>query len=485
MSSKTLVSLVKASFRSKGATVVSDLSLGIKSDHAWIIAGPAHTRSTVLEAIRGNLPIESGSISHPFLHKETWPSSVIKLLNSDEQAVGGAAYFSERYHSRREDDYTLRNWLERASRQSDGSVIEVAARMDLTEKLDSSMMNLSNGQSKRAKIARALLSRPQVLLLDEPYVGLDVESRAKMEQMLGTFVSQQSPSVVLALRALDALPPWATHLLWLDEHGRTRHVGPIQSVDKEYKAALEQRRASITGTQGTHAIRSSGEVLVELKHVNLAYWNRPVLQDINWTIRAGEKWRLSGPNGSGKTSILSLITGDHPKIYANQVELFGRRRDSKDGRSIFEIQADMGHTSPEIHKHFPLFRTGSQCIASGFSEHMHPPRRLTHSQQESIDDLVRRFQVDMYALKPMSQLTTALQRLFLLLRALVKRPKLLILDEPFGYMDEVMIMRAKQYIDEHVGSDQALIIISHHDEEVPTSVNRQFALRSGRSEAML
>lgn len=490
MSARTLVSFINASFRHpRGSSCsIPNLSFSIESNHAWVIAGPAYARSTVLEAIRGNLPVDSGTIEHPFLRREVWPTEVIKLLSSDENAAaGGAAYFSERYHARREDDdYTLKNWLIGGSKSASSSsssssmmVQEVTTRLDLVDKLESSMMNLSNGQNKRAKIAKTLLSRPRVLLLDEPYVGLDVSSRQKLEDMLGNFVKTEEPSVILSLRALDKLPSWTTHLLWLQDNGTTRYVGPIKDIEDEFKLELQKKDSSVRA-QSSHVKDNDSKVLVDLDNVNLSYWGKPVLQDINWTIRAGDKWRLSGPNGSGKTSILALITGDHPKIYANKVTLFGARRDSKDTRSIFEIQAHMGHTSPEIHKHFPKFRSGRECIASGFSESMQPPRSLSHDQEHEIEKLVKYFAVEEHVSSPMAHLTPGLQRLFLLLRAFVKRPKLLVLDEPFGFMDDIMIVRAKQYIDEEVPGTQAVVMISHHDEEVPSSVNRQLLLSDGR-----
>lgn len=498
MASKTLINVTNASLRRSrdSPIVIEKLSLRINAGNAYVICGPINSgKSTILDAIRGHLPVHAGSLTYPFLNKTVWPSEVIKLLSSTETASGGAAYYSERYHSRREDDYTLRTWLNTFASGRGANIPsmkdliqETSEKLDLVDYLDRSMMNLSNGQAKRANIAKVLLSRPRVLLLDEPYIGLDVDARKRLSEMLGRFVATQSPNIVLALRPVDDLPSWATHMLWLNADGTTRYVGTIKDILHEYELEQEQKRRAIKGQQQERQEvhnSTTGETLVELNNVGINYSGKSVLEEITWQIRAGEKWRLSGPNGSGKTTLLSLITGDHPKIYANQVHLFGQRRNHKDGRSIFEIQKEMGHTSPEIHKHYPRFRTGAECIASGFSENFHPPRSLTATQEAGIDAMVEYFDVQRHVSVPLSDMAPPLQRLFLLLRALVKRPKLLILDEPFAGMDESFIMRAKQYIDSEVGAEQAVVFVSHYDDEVPASVRRHLALKSGRIDELL
>lgn len=500
MPPKTLVSFVGASIARPGHSgpVVKNLSLRINSRDAWVITGPLGSgKTTILDAIRGQIPVgESGSLTYPFLEQKLWPSDVIKILDSRVTATGGSAYYSERYHSRREDKSTLRHWLTKdddASLAEEGGgmeVVKLARQLDLQDLLDSSTMNLSNGQSKRATIARSLLSRPRVLLLDEPFVGLDVGARENLVRLIGELISRQSgPDIIMALRPLDDVPGWATHILWMNQDGTTRYAGPAQPTLPEYERELATSRDSIKQeserfktSQKVGGGRLDGSTLVKLVNVNVAYWGNKVLQDVSWTIHAGEKWLLSGSNGSGKTTLLAMILGDHPKIYANEVYLFGKRRGSKDTRPVFELQAEMGHSSPELHKHFPLYRTARACLASAFAEAFHPPpssSHLTSHQQRLIDDIARYFGVTHDLDRVMSTLSPASQRLFLLMRALVKKPKLVILDEPFAGMDGTMIRRAKRYIDHEITPDQALVFVTHYEDEVPASVTRTIKLDKG------
>lgn len=451
----------------------------------------------------------AGSLEHPFLEKKVWPSEVIKILHSRVTVTGNSAYYSERYHSRREDDETLRRWLAsdlrtESGRGSDdgedggnGEIERVARELDLVDLLDASTMNLSNGQTKRATIAKALLARPRVLLLDEPYVGLDKGARRNLDAVLAGLIGAGRTRIVLALRPLDEIPGWATHVLWLRGDGTTRYVGPAETILPDFEADLCEKRARIKNERTRHhggdATEEGGggggslaPPLVELKSVDVSYWGKPVLQSVSWTIRPGESWLVQGSNGSGKTTLLAMILGDHPKSYANEIHLFGKRRGVGDGRSVGEVQAEMGHTSPELHRHFPRHRTGRECVASAFGETLQPPKTpLTGDQVRKLEEVVAWFGVTAGQLdRRIGDHAPAMQRLFLLLRALVKKPKLLILDEPFAGMDEGMIARAKAYLDaSHADPErqgQAVLFVTHYEDEVPASVDRILVLDKGR-----
>ncbi|CCG81244.1 Uncharacterized ABC transporter ATP-binding protein C323.04 [Taphrina deformans PYCC 5710] len=482
--SKTIVAFANAFIKHSVTSdpVVQALTLRIEPEHAWIITGPLGSgKTTILDTIRGKNWVDPKSVQHPFLQKKLWPTDVIKMLDSRVTTTGGSAYYSERYHSRREDDSSLREWLSmgRKAENTDELVMDAAQRLGLVELLDASTMNLSNGQSKRATIARVLLDEPEVLLLDEPYVGLDVRARENLNNVLGHLHKSGDTKLVLAIRPMDKIPPWATHVLWMNSDGTTRYVGPAPEILPELEADLSTRVAHIKAEQEAYG-SGTGEVLVDLKNVNVAYWGKDVLKQVDWTIRAGEKWLLSGSNGSGKTTLLAMILGDHPKAYANEIYLFGRRRSTRDGRSVFELQREMGHTSPELHKHFPLYRTAKQCIQSAFGESFHPPRQLDASQTQKVNDVVAYFNLEQHLDSKMSDLSPALQRLFLLVRALVKKPKIVVLDEPFAGMDDSMIHRAKMYINEEVKGDQAVLFVTHYEDEVPASVTRVLTLDKGR-----
>jgi molybdate transport system ATP-binding protein len=219
------------------------------------------------------------------------------------------------------------------------------------------------------------------------------------------------------------------------------------------------------------------EPIVELRNVNVSYGGRPILQDINWTVRAGERWAVLGPNGSGKTTLLSLLCGDHPQAYSNDVRLFGRRRGS--GESIWDIKRQVGLVSPELHLYFTEPLTAARTAATGFFDVL-AWRPTTPEQDTIVAELFDHFGIARLAERPFARLSTGEQRLVLFVRALVKAPPLLILDEPFQALDAAAIERAREWLDRRLRPEQTLLFVTHEPSELPPTVDRRLRLEGGR-----
>ncbi len=211
--------------------------------------------------------------------------------------------------------------------------------------------------------------------------------------------------------------------------------------------------------------------------MNVSYGERAILRDVSWTVRAGERWAVLGPNGSGKTTLLSLLCGDHPQAYANDLWLFGRKRGS--GESIWDIKRHIGLVSPELHLYFSEPLTAFQTAATGFFDVL-ARRPTTLAQDALVRSLFDEFGLTDLGERPFARLSLGEQRLVLLLRALVKRPPLLILDEPFQAIDTRLTARVRDWLDHRLGPDQTLLFVSHHIEEIPRTVDRRLRLAAGR-----
>jgi molybdate transport system ATP-binding protein len=214
-----------------------------------------------------------------------------------------------------------------------------------------------------------------------------------------------------------------------------------------------------------------------MHHVTVAYDNRPILDDVSWVVHAGERWAVVGPNGSGKTTLLSLVCGDHPQAYSNDVRLFGQRRGT--GESIWDVKRRIGLVSPELHLYFTEPLSAWETAATGFFDVL-ARRRTTPEQDATLRELFAEFSIAELAERPFARLSTGEQRLVLLVRALVKRPPLLVLDEPFQGLDEQMIERARDWLDERLQPEQTLVFVSHYEEEIPRTVTRRLRLHAGR-----
>lgn len=354
----------------------------------------------------------------------------------------------------------------------DNKLRKTSEALGVDKLLDGSLMNLSNGQQRRARIVKALLHDPEMLLLDEPYssspivylslllVGLDISSRKTLSTLLSALAQTASPRILLALREQDHIPSFVTHILHINSSNEILHNGTKSSISIVPESAPPDD--VLSEIKSRNIKKSTNPILVDMKDVNISYWGKPVLRTVNWTIREGDHWLLLGPNGSGKTTLLSLLTGDNPKSFSQDITLFGRRRGT--GETIFDIQAKIGHVSPELHYHFPAHRTAKDAILSGFGGTFAPPEKLSEKEVKQYDDLVQFFE-EVFPEKlrgeRFRELSASHQRLVLLLRAFVKRPPLLILDEPYQGMDEAAIKRAREYLQIEINNKQAVVMVTH------------------------
>lgn len=453
--SEPLVVLDRVTITRAGREVFRDFTWTLLEGEAWAITGPVGSgKSTLAETILGKHFARSGSVEWPMLKGRPglYPSSVIRHVAFQEQSrlfsyVGH--YYQQRFEFADADEpLTLERFL---SPVPDAEVVRVARLLGIEAQLPLSFMKLSNGQTRRARIAQALLAKPEVLILDDPFLGVDAAGRSEIAELLGRLVNQGLRLILIC--SPDAVPSWITRR--------------IEFGDPSLAPPTRNPAADAPGS-------TFSEPIVELRDVSVAHGGRTILKGIDWTVRAGERWAVFGPNGSGKTTLLSLLCGDHPQAYSNDVKLFGRRRGS--GESIWDVKNRIGLLSPEFHLYFSEPLVAERVAATGFFDGV-ADRPTTPEQNHAVKDLFDEFRISHLIGRPFRQLSTGEQRLVLLVRALVKRPELLILDEPFQSLDGATMRHARDWLDRRLGPDQTLLFVSHFAEELPASVSRRLELR--------
>ncbi len=341
-----------------------------KEQEHWAILGPSSSgKSSFLQILRGQFINDPPlSRSYPYLSSDEIkaknpelriPSRAIQYVGfGGEQGISAAqgtrgAYLSARYESLREaTDWTVLNYLEGhtepnsseelSEKVDPGALKKVIKDLRLGELLDMPVANLSNGQTRRAKIARAILEKPEVLLLDEVLMGLDPPTLTHLSPLLHSLSQKNDPRIVLTLRHQDPIPDWVTKLCVLETGCNVALMGPKSKVLDQLKnkkgAGLNVREVGRTltshgimepknsqqgdvkrGDSFVGPVFSSGEPLVEMEGVTIAYGSKAVLgnwkqkvdgevkEGLHWTVRRGQRWGILGPNGSGKTTLLSLI----------------------------------------------------------------------------------------------------------------------------------------------------------------------------------
>ena len=222
---------------------------------------------------------------------------------------------------------------------------------------------------------------------------------------------------------------------------------------------------------------ASSELIIALRDVTVTHSGHTILDHMSWSVRAGERWAVLGPNGSGKSTLLSLLCGDHPQAYSNDVRLFGRKRGS--GETIWDVKRNVGLLSPEFHLYFTEPLTAARAAATGFFDTL-ADQPTTPEQDARVRELFAAFGITQLAGRTFTRLSTGEQRLVLLARALVKRPPLLILDEPFQGMDAASTARCRAWLETELGEDQTLLFVTHEPTELPRNVSRTLRLDRGR-----
>ena len=457
------------------------ISFTMNKGDVWTFYGPNGSGKTLLsEVLCGRYGLASGSIEYPFMEEERsktsefiYPRQFIHTIHF--QSAYSFSDFRDAYYQQRFNVYEV-EWYptvgELLSKEDDKEFVEkIIDLFRLRELLSHRLITLSSGQLRRLIIAKALLEKPRMLIFDNPFIGLDKETREEMENVFAFLIERGVQLLFIVADARD-IPSCTTHLLHLEG------CRPIFAGDMTKYAVSALQEVSLLGEyEFVHSDLGSEdyENAVSMRHVCIQYDGVVFQKDVNWDIKKGEKWALLGPNGSGKSTLLSYIFADNPQGYSLPIWLFDRKRGS--GESIWDIKKRIGYTSSEMHLYYRENVPCIKVVQSGFFDSVGLYRKCSEGQTKQALLLMKELGIAHLADKPFLRVSAGEQRMLLFARALVKNPQLLILDEPFHGMDVINKKRCLKMISRFAGqADKSLIFVTHYRKEIPECVDNVLEL---------
>jgi molybdate transport system ATP-binding protein len=478
----------------------------------WAVVGPNGSgKSTLIKAIAGMVPMVTGTVSYHFGKQESTcnpPFDKIAYVAFDRQqntfsrlklfhqarfnsfindaGLSVSAYLAKLSPAQKKTEHLEKSPPDHA--YSFDTQAKILAHFDITHLQNRKIIQLSNGERRKVILAATMLKKPTLLILDNPFTGLDVETRQKLRQTIDHIVTTGTHVMISTCRS-DDIPDCITHMLLVNQHCIINQ-GPVQNIHIK-----NQTKALLNGYSGknhktpvikdqlasTKALFDTNESrpIIQMKDVSITYGNQAILKSIDWTVQQHQHWAVVGPNGAGKSTLLSLILGDNPQAYANNINLFGTPRGS--GESIWDIKARIGWVAPELQLYYPKRTSCFNVVGSGFSNSIGLFSKLSNRQQKSVH-----FWMDIFDLTPLSTqafgaISEGQQRLVLLARALIKVPPLLVLDEPCQGLDATHRRHFLKTIDT-VGNKLAttIIFVTHRLDEIPKIIRHRLHLKNGR-----
>ncbi|GAB3483390.1 molybdate ABC transporter ATP-binding protein ModF [Marinomonas epiphytica] len=355
---------------------------------------------------------------------------------------------------------------------------QLIEKFELTNLLDRAFRKLSTGETRKVMLVRALANQPDLLILDEPFDGLDANTLTMLQEHLTNIVD--TTAMVLVLNRFDEMPSFISHIAYVDKGQLALTVDKSnqQAYDELYQLLhLKTADLDIPEADSSSSLPSLDpqQPLVRLTNATIKYGDTLIVDKLNWTIEQGQHWQLSGPNGSGKTGVLSLITGDHPQCYVNDIFVFGFQRGN--GESIWQIKQFIGYVSTALQWEYRVSTSCRNVIISGFYDSIGMYSKATDKEKAIANEWLALLGMTDRADAPFNGLSYGDQRLLLIARAMVKHPPLLILDEPCLGLDDMNRQLVLALIEKLCqGSETTVLYVNHHAEDQISGIENYLEL---------
>ncbi len=461
-------------------------------EHIAIVGPNASGKTLLVDILTGTHPLLMQNVQYDFSPStSTLAADNIKYITFRDTYGGDndkTYYLQQRWNQMEIDDNTptVQSVLDDAYRLSGRDTEEhrtfrehLYDIFNLRFLLDKYIILLSSGELRKLQLCKALLGAPCVLIMDNPFIGLDKETRQQLREVLETISREQALQIILVLAKDDDIPRFITHVVPVRDKvvlpKMTREEYMTHTPALPTYTLTDDVRKEIINLPYQNDEYNTHEV-VKMHKVSIRYGTRTILKDLDWTVLNGERWAMSGQNGAGKSTLLSLVCADNPQSYACDIVLFDQQRGH--GESIWDIKKHIGYVSPEMHRAYHRDMPAIRIVASGLKDSVGLYVKPTAADYDTCRMWMRWLGIDHLAERNFLKLSSGEQRMVLLARAFVKDPELLILDEPLHGLDAQRGAMVKDIINTFCQrKNKTLIMVTHYQENLPPCITNSIYLK--------
>jgi len=217
------------------------------------------------------------------------------------------------------------------------------------------------------------------------------------------------------------------------------------------------------------------KAIIRVEHATVWLEHRRALADIDWTLYDGEHWQLTGPNGAGKSTFLRLLHGQLRPAKGGAVHFPG----IDDPDNVWSLRRQIAWVSPELQAGYWYPTNVRQCIASGFDSSIGQTRALKPDEERTVTELLEQFELAELADRNVKALSYGQFRRVLIARAVVYKPKVLLLDEPWEGLDPGNLDLVTRELNQIIERGSQLICATHLTIN-GARFNREMRIEKGR-----
>ncbi len=347
-------------------------------------------------------------------------------------------------------------------------VIAIAQKLNASHLLNRKITDLSQGQLRLILIIRAFIRKSKIILLDEATNGLDVNSRELVFSALEQLLENSNTTIVLTSHRIP-LPSFINKIYKLSNGNLTAYEKQIP-IQKQHNVTRSTQSSKVNGLH------------IQMKNADVYLDHKKILKNINFELKPHQQWAIKGNNGSGKSTFLKTILGFLPVALGGNITRTLFNSENQNGLVLQELAAIkrcIRLVSDELQTHYTYNDTIEDIVFAGLDGNIGVYRKASEEDIDTVNACLNLTNLNHLRHRPIHSLSTGQARKTILARALVGKPNLLLLDEPFSGLDENTRLEFLTILENLIFQGIQTIFVSHHETDFLPSTTHFASMQDG------